>query len=152
MKWKFLIGCWRISTNEKVVSQPNTPNKMNHTKWKSMKNCAQKWCQKLCAFLFEVTCDFGKLWLHVWLHDGITFGIHPLYFSIYQDWFWAYLLNLWSLNNKYVHSLLYVYSVHIPTVINVFLWVTSDCKSSLGDRILYNRENVLWHGLFCTMV
>ena len=61
LKWKFLIGCWRISTNEKVVSRPNTPNKMNHTKWKSMKNCAQKWCQKLCAFLLEVTCDFWKM-------------------------------------------------------------------------------------------
>ena len=36
---------------------------MNQTKWKSMKNCAQKWCQKLCAFLFEVTCDFWKMWI-----------------------------------------------------------------------------------------
>ena len=24
LKWKFLIGCWRISTNEKMVSQPTT--------------------------------------------------------------------------------------------------------------------------------
>ena len=55
LKWKFLIGCWRISTNEKVVSQANTPNKMDHTKWKSIENCAWKWSRKLCAFLFEVT-------------------------------------------------------------------------------------------------
>ena len=62
LKWKFLIGCWRISTNEKVVSQANTPNKMDHAKWKSIKNCARKWCRKLCAFLFEVTWAFGKMW------------------------------------------------------------------------------------------
>ena len=42
LKWKFLIGCWRTSTNWKVVSWPNTPHKMNHTMWKSMKNCAPK--------------------------------------------------------------------------------------------------------------
>ena len=29
--------------------------------WKSMKNCAQKWCQSLCAFLFEATCAFRKM-------------------------------------------------------------------------------------------
>ena len=29
---------------------------MNHTMWKSMKNCAPKWCCKLCAYLFKVTC------------------------------------------------------------------------------------------------
>lgn len=60
--WKFLIGCWRTSTNEKEVSQPNTPNKMNHTMWKNMKKYAQKWCCKLCAFLFKVTCPFWKMW------------------------------------------------------------------------------------------
>ena len=32
LKWKFLIGCQRISTNKKVVSQANTPNKMDHAK------------------------------------------------------------------------------------------------------------------------
>ena len=62
LKWKYLIGCWRTSTNKKVVSQPNTPNKINHTMWKSMKNCALKWCCKLCAFLFKVTCSLWKMW------------------------------------------------------------------------------------------
>ena len=61
-KWKFLIGYWRTSTNEKVVSWPNTTNKMNHTMWKSKKNCAPKWCSKLCAFLFKVTCAIWKMW------------------------------------------------------------------------------------------
>ena len=63
LKWMFLIGWWRISTYEKVVSWPNTPNKMNHTMWKSMKNCVPKWCCKLCAFLFKVTCPFWKMCL-----------------------------------------------------------------------------------------
>ena len=67
LEWEFLIGCWRISTNKKVVSQANTTNKMDHTKWKIMKNRAQKWCRKLCAFLFEVTYDFGKMWGHYFL-------------------------------------------------------------------------------------
>ena len=62
LKWKFLIGCWRTSTNEKVVSRPNTPNKMNHTMWKSMKNCVPKLCCKLCTSLFKVTCPFWKMW------------------------------------------------------------------------------------------
>ena len=66
LKWKFLIGCWRISTNEKVVSQANTPNKMDHSKWKSIKNCARKWCRKFCAFLFEVTWAFGKMCSGCW--------------------------------------------------------------------------------------
>ena len=61
LKWKFLIGCWRTSANEKVVSWPNTPHKMKHTMWKSMKNCAPKWCCKLCAFLFKVTCASWKM-------------------------------------------------------------------------------------------
>ena len=63
MKWKYVIGSWEILTNRKVVSQANTPNKMDHAKWKSIKKSARKWCWKLCAFLFEVTCDFGKLWV-----------------------------------------------------------------------------------------
>ena len=41
LKRKFLIGYSRTLTKEKVVSWPNTLNKMNHTMWKSMKNCAQ---------------------------------------------------------------------------------------------------------------
>ena len=45
------------------VCKANTPNKMDHTMWKSMKNCAGKWCQKLCAFLFDATWAFGKMCL-----------------------------------------------------------------------------------------
>ena len=44
------------------VFRANTRNKMDHIMWKSMKNCAQKWCRSLCAFLFEATCAFGKMW------------------------------------------------------------------------------------------
>ena len=44
-----------------VVFKVNTPNKMNHTMRKSMKNCARKLFQKLCTFLFEVTSAFGKM-------------------------------------------------------------------------------------------
>ena len=39
----------------------NTRNKTNQTVWKSIKNWAKKWCQKLCTFLFEVTFAFGKM-------------------------------------------------------------------------------------------
>ena len=41
------------------VFRANTRNKMDHIK--SMKNCAQKLCRSLCAFLFEATCTFGKM-------------------------------------------------------------------------------------------
>ena len=44
------------------VFKANTPNKMSHTMWKSIKNCARKWCRKLCAFLFVATWAFGKMW------------------------------------------------------------------------------------------
>ena len=60
-----MIGSWKISTNGKVVSQANTPNKMDHSKWKSIKKCAWKWRRKLCAFLFEVTWAFGKMWANL---------------------------------------------------------------------------------------
>ena len=30
--WKFVIGYWKISTNEKAVCQANTPNKMDQAK------------------------------------------------------------------------------------------------------------------------
>ena len=84
LKWKFLIGCSRISTNEKVVSWPNTPNKMDHTMQKSMKNCAQKWRQKLCAFFFEVTCAFGKMCNYVILSKSyiIDLVLQNIFFSI----------------------------------------------------------------------
>ena len=36
---------------------------MDHTMWKSIKNCARKWCPKLCAFLFAATWAFGKMCL-----------------------------------------------------------------------------------------
>ena len=44
------------------VSKANTPNKMDHTRWKSIINCGQKWCRKLFAFLFVATWAFGKMW------------------------------------------------------------------------------------------
>ena len=48
-----------------MVSWPNTPHKTNkHAMWKSMKNCAPKWCCKLCAFLFKATFAFWKMWHH----------------------------------------------------------------------------------------
>ena len=48
------------------VLRANMRNKMDHIMWKSMKNCAQKWCRSLCAFLFEATCAFGKMW-QLWI-------------------------------------------------------------------------------------
>ena len=39
-----------------------TWNKMDRIMWKSLKNCVQKWCRSLCAFLYETTCAFGKMW------------------------------------------------------------------------------------------
>ena len=50
LNWKFLIGCWKISTNEKAVYQA----KMDHTKWKSIKNCVQKMVPELvCIFVWS---------------------------------------------------------------------------------------------------
>ena len=46
------VSDWQLKNFNQWKSGFST--KMNHTKWKSMKNCAQKWCRKLCAFLFEV--------------------------------------------------------------------------------------------------
>ena len=43
------------------VFKANTLNRMDHTMWKSMKNCLRKWCQKLCAFLFAAIWAFGKM-------------------------------------------------------------------------------------------
>ena len=60
---KMEVFDWLLKNfNQREVSRPNTPNKMNHTMWKSMKNCARKWYCKLCAFLFKVTCAFWKMW------------------------------------------------------------------------------------------
>ena len=56
---------WEITlskTSNLKVFGANTRKKMDLTMWKSMKNCAQKWCRSLCAFLFEATCAFGKMW------------------------------------------------------------------------------------------
>ena len=38
------------------------------TKWitpceRALKTCVWKWCQKLCAFLYEATRALGKMWL-----------------------------------------------------------------------------------------
>ena len=63
---KLLSNWWKFFNSQSeapiyVVFKANTPNKMNHTMRKSMKNCARKWFQKLCTFLFEVTSAFGKM-------------------------------------------------------------------------------------------
>ena len=71
LKWKYLIGCWRTSTNEKVVSWPNNPSKMNHTMWKSMKNCVPKWCCKLCAFLFRSLVPFERCATHFHIKENL---------------------------------------------------------------------------------
>ena len=38
---------------------------MDYAKGESIKNCVQKWCRKLCAFLFDVTWAFGKMCIDV---------------------------------------------------------------------------------------
>ena len=56
----------KISTNEKAVFQANTPNKKDNAKWNSIKDCAQKWCRKLCAFFwghFGVRKDVYLNWI-----------------------------------------------------------------------------------------
>ena len=55
LEWEFMIGCWRILTNEKA----KTLNEMDHAKSKSIKNCV--WCRKLCAFWFAVTWAFENM-------------------------------------------------------------------------------------------
>ena len=65
---------------------------MNHTMWKSMKNCAPKWCCKLCAFLLKVTCGFWKMWCVLfWFVTQLyranyrTFHSH-LFFVVTHGW------------------------------------------------------------------
>ena len=41
-------------------NSPNLQQKMGHTMWKGINDCARKWCRKLGEFLFEVAFDFGK--------------------------------------------------------------------------------------------
>ena len=55
IEYKLPIGCQRISTSQKLVFWANTCNKTDHTMWKSIENCARKWCLFLCTILFEVT-------------------------------------------------------------------------------------------------
>ena len=62
LKWMFLIGSWRISTFEKVVSRPNTPNKMIHTKWKSILLCPKMMSEVVCIFV----------WGHLWFWKDVT--------------------------------------------------------------------------------
>ena len=78
--WRILFGvlAWETTFSlVEILQQPiknfhfkvfkaNTPNKMDHTMWKSMKNCARKWCRKLCAFLFAATWAFGKMWIVIY--------------------------------------------------------------------------------------
>ena len=73
LAWSILFGVLAWETTfllVEILQQPiknfhfkvfkaNTPNKMDHTMWKGMKNFAGKWCRKLCAFLFEATWAFG---------------------------------------------------------------------------------------------
>ena len=53
LKWKYLIGCLRISTNDKVVFQANTPNKIDNTKWGSiLKLCPKMVSKVVCIFVW----------------------------------------------------------------------------------------------------
>ena len=77
LAWSILFGvlAWETTFSlVEILQQPiknfhfkvfktNTRSKMDHTKRKSMKNCAGKWCQKSCAFLFAATSALGKMWL-----------------------------------------------------------------------------------------
>ena len=90
MVWFILFGVlgWETSFSlVEVLQQPirnfhhkvfraNTRSKMDHIMWKSMKNWAQKWCRSLCAFLFQATCAFGKMWMFSSLHYPIFGSSH----------------------------------------------------------------------------
>lgn len=69
-----LIDSWSILTSQKVFSGAITQSQMDHTMQKGMANCDRRWRQKLCSFLFEVTCAFGKIWIkkvsHWWFPSG----------------------------------------------------------------------------------
>ena len=55
-----------------MVFEATTRNKMKHIMWKSMKNCARKWCLFLCTILFEVTWAFGKMWCAKYAQDSFV--------------------------------------------------------------------------------
>ena len=60
-----IIACVRLNHRLPFIIgfRANTPNKMYHTMWEGMKNSGRKWWEKLWTFLFEVTFDFGEMWL-----------------------------------------------------------------------------------------
>ena len=52
LDWKFAIGYWNISTNEKAVCQANTLNKMDQAKWKKIKLCPKMVSEVVCIFVW----------------------------------------------------------------------------------------------------
>ena len=58
----FLLGSINIFLTARTQSFVNTQNKTNHTRsHRVFKNCARKWCWKLCTFLFQDTLAFGEM-------------------------------------------------------------------------------------------
>ena len=54
--------------NHQVISGAKSQNKWIEQS-KRVKNCARKWCQKLCAFLFEASCAFRRMY-HIYQHKS----------------------------------------------------------------------------------
>ena len=57
--WLVEIFWQPIRSFYSMVFEATTRNKMKHIMWKSMKNCARKWCLFSCTILFEVTWASG---------------------------------------------------------------------------------------------
>ena len=117
--------------------------------WKSMKNCAQKWCWSLCAFLFEATCAFGKMcWViqNPFFHFIVwTFFKFASKFSLFLGmirlpqtafsfacWWFTYSMSpfIFWINSFSAHSFLWLCYWFIPFVPCFFM-------SSLGNIVCY---------------
>ena len=65
-----------------LVAEANSPNKVNRTWRKSIKDSARKWTHDLCSILFEVIRAFGEMimgqhWLVIITHilTSLLYGL-----------------------------------------------------------------------------
>ena len=65
--WQVEILWQPIRSFYLMVFEATTHNKIGHTMWKGMKNCARKWCLFLCTILFVITWAFCKMCMGLWV-------------------------------------------------------------------------------------
>ena len=63
VNWDILIGCWGISTNQKVDIWATMESKTEDTMQKSIDNWVENWCQKIVYILLGVIILKNKQWI-----------------------------------------------------------------------------------------